>query len=99
MPGTPNSDRNHQRHLQRHRLPHLGAHQVLERVALPRPDLEDQLIVHLEQHPTAQPKVVERGLLSPVELEAWLVEWEARAAEGASFVSAPTVADVILRKP
>ncbi len=44
------------------------------------------------------PKVVERGLLTSAELEAWQREWDARAAEGASFVATPTVADVILRK-
>ena len=45
------------------------------------------------------PKVVERGLLAPHELEAWLEEWEGRTREGASFVATPTMADVILRKP
>lgn len=44
------------------------------------------------------PKVVERGLLTEPELEAWRVEWAARAAEGSSYVATPTVADVILRK-
>lgn len=45
------------------------------------------------------PKVVERGLLSERELAAWLGEWDARAAEGSSWVATPTVADAILRKP
>lgn len=44
------------------------------------------------------PKVVERGLLAPRELEAWLAEWKARAAGGASFAVTPTMADVILRR-
>jgi SAM-dependent methyltransferase len=44
------------------------------------------------------PKVVERGLLAPHELEAWLREWDERAAGDASFVATPTMADVILRK-
>ncbi len=45
------------------------------------------------------PKVVERGLLAPHELEAWLEEWEARCAAGTSWVATPTVADAILRRP
>lgn len=44
------------------------------------------------------PKVVERGLLTAPEHAAWLREWDARAAEGASWVATPTVADVVLRK-
>jgi SAM-dependent methyltransferase len=44
------------------------------------------------------PKVAERGLLSPGELAAWLAEWEDRSTRGGSFVSTPTMADVILRK-
>jgi SAM-dependent methyltransferase len=44
------------------------------------------------------PKVVERGLLQPAELAAWLREWEERAAAGGSFVLAPTMADAILRR-
>lgn len=45
------------------------------------------------------PKVVERGLLAPRELTAWLDEWDERSAAGTSWVATPTVADVILRKP
>lgn len=45
------------------------------------------------------PKVVARGLLEPAELEAWRSEWERRTRAGTSFVTTPTVADVILRKP
>lgn len=45
------------------------------------------------------PKVVERGLLAPPELEAWLAEQDERTREGESHVSTPTMADVILRKP
>ncbi|MSR62832.1 MAG: methyltransferase domain-containing protein [Planctomycetes bacterium] len=44
------------------------------------------------------PKVVERGLLTQQEFEAWLSEWEQRAAAGATWVQTPTVADVILRR-
>lgn len=44
------------------------------------------------------PKVAERGLLAPPELEAWLREWDERTAGAASFVATPTMADVILRK-
>jgi hypothetical protein len=44
------------------------------------------------------PKVVERGLLTRRELDAWLREWDERAAGGTSFVATPTVADVTLAK-
>jgi len=44
------------------------------------------------------PKVVERGLLTQAEFEAWRGEWEERAAEGTSWVQTPTVADVLLRR-
>ena len=44
------------------------------------------------------PKVEARGLLGADEREAWQREWEQRAAEGASWVTTPTLADVILRK-
>jgi len=44
------------------------------------------------------PRVVERGLLEPPELEAWQREWDERAAAGASWIMTPTMADVILRK-
>jgi SAM-dependent methyltransferase len=44
------------------------------------------------------PRVAERGLLAPHELDAWTREWEERAALGASYVLTPTMADVILRK-
>ena len=44
------------------------------------------------------PKVETRGLLRADEREAWQREWEQRTAEGASWVTTPTVADVILRK-
>ena len=45
------------------------------------------------------PRLVERGLLTRDELEAWRAEWSAREAEGRSFVYTPTMADAILRKP
>lgn len=44
------------------------------------------------------PKVEARGLLRADEREAWLCEWERRTTEGASWVTTPTVADVILRR-
>ena len=44
------------------------------------------------------PRVVERGLMSRVELDAWSAEWAQRAAAGGSYVVAPTMADVILRR-
>jgi len=47
---------------------------------------------------TYLPKVVERGLLRPAELSAWTREWEERAAEDASFVATPTMAEVLLQK-
>jgi ubiquinone/menaquinone biosynthesis C-methylase UbiE len=45
------------------------------------------------------PRLVERGLLQPRELEAWRRDWDARAAEGSSFCYTPTMVDAILRKP
>src|SRR5262249_30675662 len=45
------------------------------------------------------PRLVERGLMTAAELAAWTREWEARSAARASFVVAPTMCDVILRKP
>ncbi len=45
------------------------------------------------------PKLVERGGYAAQELEAWRAEWSARAAAGASFALAPTMADLVLRKP
>jgi SAM-dependent methyltransferase len=44
------------------------------------------------------PRVVERGLLTAAELEAWRREWDERARGGASWVQTPTMADVILRR-
>jgi SAM-dependent methyltransferase len=44
-------------------------------------------------------KLVERGSFAAGELEAWQEEWRARAARPASFVLAPTMADLVLRKP
>jgi len=44
------------------------------------------------------PRLVERGLLAPAELAAWIREWEERGAAGGSFVVTPTMADVILRR-
>jgi SAM-dependent methyltransferase len=45
------------------------------------------------------PKVVERGLLAPRELDAWLAEWDERSSAGTSWIATPTMADVILRRP
>ena len=45
------------------------------------------------------PKLVERGTLRPDELEAFRAEMDAREEEGTSWVHAPTVVDVVLRKP
>jgi SAM-dependent methyltransferase len=44
------------------------------------------------------PKLVERGLLAPSELDDFHVEWAARTAEGSSYAVTPTMADVILRR-
>src|SRR5688572_10401189 len=44
------------------------------------------------------PRVAERGLLAPEELEAWRREWREREAGDASWVLTPTMADVVLRK-
>jgi SAM-dependent methyltransferase len=44
------------------------------------------------------PKLVQRGLLAEAELTAWRDEWVERQAGGASFLQAPTMAAVVLRK-
>jgi len=43
------------------------------------------------------PKLVERGLLSAAEFEAWRLDWERRERERASWILTPTMADAILR--
>jgi hypothetical protein len=45
------------------------------------------------------PKLVERGQLPPADLEAWRVDWRERAQAGESWCLAPTMADLVLRKP
>jgi SAM-dependent methyltransferase len=45
------------------------------------------------------PKLVAQGRFPAAELEAWRAEWSSRAADGASCVLAPTMADLVLRKP
>ena len=57
-------DRNLQRHPQVGRAAHLGADQLAQGVELTRRHLEDQLVVHLEQHPRPQPRVPQ-GLVHP----------------------------------
>ncbi len=47
---------------------------------------------------TYLPKLVERGLFTQSELEAWRRDWDERSAEGTSFCYTPTMADVVLRK-
>jgi SAM-dependent methyltransferase len=44
------------------------------------------------------PKLVERGLLTARELDAFRAEWATRTEEGASFAITPTMADVVLRR-
>ena len=44
------------------------------------------------------PKVVERGLLTADELEAFQAEWDRRSEAGGSWVYTPTMVDVVLRK-
>lgn len=45
------------------------------------------------------PRLVARGLLDERGHEAWRDEWRARAADAASWVQTPTVADLVLRVP
>ena len=45
------------------------------------------------------PKLIERGFLAPEELDAYVDDWRVRAKEGTSHVLAPTMVDVVLRKP
>jgi SAM-dependent methyltransferase len=44
------------------------------------------------------PKIVEQGLLTPEEFDAYLADWDQRAEEGKSYCYTPTMVDVILRK-
>lgn len=44
-------------------------------------------------------KLAAQGRYSPAELEAWTGEWEQRSTEGTSWCCAPTMADLVLRKP
>ena len=60
MPGTSHAYRHVERHVQRHGQAHLRTHDLLQRLAFPRPDLEDELVMDLEQHPAAHTGVVER---------------------------------------
>ena len=39
------------------------------------------------------------GELCPDQMEAFMTDWERRSKEGQGFVYAPTVVDVVLRKP
>ncbi len=44
------------------------------------------------------PRLVERDLLTPEELEAFRAEWAQREADGTGFCVAPTMVDIVLRK-
>jgi SAM-dependent methyltransferase len=48
---------------------------------------------------TYLPKLAGQGSYPAAELAAWRAEWGARAAEGTSWCLAPTMADLVLRKP
>jgi len=45
------------------------------------------------------PRLIERGLLETRQMEAFMTDWERRSEDGEGFVYAPTVVDVVLRKP
>lgn len=45
------------------------------------------------------PRLLDRGLLRADQLETFMTDWEHRSAEREGFVYAPTVVDVVLRKP
>jgi hypothetical protein len=45
------------------------------------------------------PKLVESGELAPADLDAWRADHARRAADPATWLYAPTMADAILRKP
>ena len=51
VPAAAGADRHVEGHGELGGPAHLAADDLLERVALPRRDLEDELVVHLEQHP------------------------------------------------
>jgi O-antigen/teichoic acid export membrane protein len=51
VPGLADPDADVERHVHRHGSTHLTADERLERLPLPRRDLEDELVVDLEQHP------------------------------------------------
>ena len=51
VPAAAVADRYLQRHVQRVGAAHLVAHQLLDLVPFPRRDLEQQFVVHLQQHP------------------------------------------------
>ena len=44
------------------------------------------------------PKLVERGMLTPRELDAWRDEWSRRTQDRIGYCVAPTMADLVLRK-
>ncbi len=44
-------------------------------------------------------RLVRQGGFAQADYDAFLVEWAARREEGSSFVVAPVVADIVLRKP
>ncbi len=60
VPAAAVADRHLQRHVQRVGAAHLVAHQRLDGVPLPLGDLEQQLVVHLQQHPGLQAGVPQR---------------------------------------
>src|SRR3954470_2190315 len=63
VPGAAEPDRDVHGHLaERVGAGHLGAYQLLDRVALPRRDLEHQLVVHLQKQPRPERVVAQSAL-------------------------------------
>ena len=65
VPGAADADRDVEGHPQLVGGAHLPAYQGLDGLPLPRRHLEDQLVVHLQQHPAGQPL----GRQGPVDAE------------------------------
>ena len=84
------------------RVPHLltaAGFQILEllpilRVGRPGSPLWDWLDLHNRNHPN----LVEAGLLTEAELDAYYREWEERSADPAAFFTAPPVLATIATK-
>ena len=60
MPGAANTDRDIERNVERYGVAHLAAYQLCQRLPLPGPNLENELVVHLKQHATTHSGIIKR---------------------------------------